>query len=354
MNPPLVVCDGMGQDSSGLLVGMKQRGVVPDLILFANVGAERPETYKYRDEVRIPWLKSVGFPPLTEVRYVPRNFKHWPHYHTIEENCWTNSTLPSIAYGFHSCSSKWKIAPQNKFLDAWQPAQDAWKAGVKVTKCIGFDASPHELRRASGCSTYAVQDDETEKYNLTYPLQEWGWTRERCIQALQEEGLPIPPKSSCYFCTAMKTHEVDGLGIQQMYRIVIIEHRASERNLKYARARFDKLQESLLAADEETRPKLMAQLKGMAEDPSKVVDDWIWNGRPLTEGLWRKATRGLRKGTTARPGSITQYLMDKGHLSPKLVTELQKRTPTGALTKDDIQAWQPWVENIIDEAVKAA
>ena len=33
---------------------------------------------------------------------------------------------------------------------------------------------------------------------------EWGWDRDRCIRAIQEAGLPLPGKSSCFFCPSMK------------------------------------------------------------------------------------------------------------------------------------------------------
>jgi hypothetical protein len=54
------------------------------------------------------WLKSVGFPEITVVRYQPKDFKHWPPYHTIEENILTNCALPSIAYGFLNAAQNGK------------------------------------------------------------------------------------------------------------------------------------------------------------------------------------------------------------------------------------------------------
>src|SRR5580658_8213180 len=65
---PLVVCYGAGRDSTALLVGLWQRGIRPDLILFADVGAERQATYDFIP-VMNRWLKSVGFPEITVVRY---------------------------------------------------------------------------------------------------------------------------------------------------------------------------------------------------------------------------------------------------------------------------------------------
>lgn len=44
---PLVVAYGMGVDSTAVLVGLQQRGIRPDLILFADTGDEKPATYAY-------------------------------------------------------------------------------------------------------------------------------------------------------------------------------------------------------------------------------------------------------------------------------------------------------------------
>ncbi len=44
---PLVVADGLGVNSMAVLVGFVQRNIRPDLILFADVGAEKDETYAY-------------------------------------------------------------------------------------------------------------------------------------------------------------------------------------------------------------------------------------------------------------------------------------------------------------------
>ena len=45
MTGPLVVSYGMGVDSTAMLIGMAQRSIRPDLILFADTGGEKPETY---------------------------------------------------------------------------------------------------------------------------------------------------------------------------------------------------------------------------------------------------------------------------------------------------------------------
>jgi len=142
-----VVAYGMGVDSTAMLIGLSVIGMRPDLILFADVGGEKDETYAYQP-IMDQFLESVGFPTITVVRYVPQDFKNWPPYHTLEENCLTNGTLPSLAFGFGSCSQKWKAAPQNQFCNAWEPARNWWAQGGRVLKAIGFDAGPADMRAA--------------------------------------------------------------------------------------------------------------------------------------------------------------------------------------------------------------
>jgi hypothetical protein len=316
MKDPLMVCYGIGQDSTGVLIGMHARGERPDLILFADVGDERPATYAYLRVINA-WLEFVGFPQVTVVRYVPRRFKWWPPYFTLFENCMTNITLPSLAYGGHSCSSKWKIEAQNDYLRTWAPAQEAWARGGKVTKYIGFEDSPHELRRTKRCSTFAVQDEDESKFALRFPLQEWHWDRARCVAEIAATGMPVPPKSSCHFCPAMKPWEVDELPSAQLCRVVIMEARVRDRHLEHAKA------------------------KGW---PKGV-------GVPLIEGLWRRRVKGMR-GATPKPGSMTEYIRKKQLLPAAQIDALIRLTPTTPIHQADferqgIRNWADWVERII-------
>jgi hypothetical protein len=80
----------------------RSRGEPPDLVLTADPGAEKPETYEYQRVISL-WMAARGI-PYEVVRYVPTRFKHWPPYYSILANVLTNATLPSISLGRHSCS----------------------------------------------------------------------------------------------------------------------------------------------------------------------------------------------------------------------------------------------------------
>lgn len=106
---PQLLSFGMGVDSLGCLVGFRQRDEQPDLIMFADTGSESKGTYAYLPVVQ-EWLAAIGFPPVTVVRRALCNGKHGP-YQTLYEECLTKKMLPSLAYGNHSCASKWKVEP---------------------------------------------------------------------------------------------------------------------------------------------------------------------------------------------------------------------------------------------------
>src|SRR5687767_4785495 len=108
---PLVVAYGLGVNSTAMLVEFANRGITPDLILFADTGGEKPETYAYMPVIE-DYLRRVNFPPLVTVRYEPKTAP----YHTLEGQCLHTGTLPSLAYGGKSCSLKWKRSCQDRFI----------------------------------------------------------------------------------------------------------------------------------------------------------------------------------------------------------------------------------------------
>src|SRR6187549_2832185 len=141
---PLVVAYGLGVDSTAMLIEFAHRGIRPDLILFADTGGEKPETYQYIRMIQ-PFLQKVGFPDIVTVRYQPKRAV----YHTLEGQCLHTGTLPSLAYGGKSCSLKYKVQPQNKLITATYPPADFVGAGRRVVRALGFDAT-EERRTYAG------------------------------------------------------------------------------------------------------------------------------------------------------------------------------------------------------------
>jgi len=104
-------------------------------------------------------------------------------------------------------------------------AKEIWKRGEKITKAIGFGVD--ELRRA--------KPYEDEKYRNWYPMVEWGWDRAACVEAIKRAGLDVPPKSSCFFCPAMKKPEIKQLAKEhpELYgRALAMESNATLTQIK--------------------------------------------------------------------------------------------------------------------------
>jgi len=224
---PVVVSYGGGRDSTAMLVEMWKRAWRPDAIVFANVGSEKHETYEY---IRMfdGWLRRHDFPGITVVRYQPKRAP----YQTLEGNMVMNATLPGAAFNMHSCAMKFKIEPQTKWANSWAPAREAWGRGQKVRKLIGFECTETARLARADARAHSGKADKKELERFTYemPLMDWGMDLAACIESIREAGLPVPPKSSCYFCPFQKPEEVDSATPEDRARTILIELTAEPYN----------------------------------------------------------------------------------------------------------------------------
>lgn len=231
----ITVCCGVGWDSVAMLIKMSHEGIRPDLITFADVGAEKPGTYAFIPLLQ-QWLADHSFPELTICEYKPMDKTHDRYREAAQAaadrcgikldevrlnrlariygNMVANETLPGLAFGMKSCSIKWKVEAQEPPRLMAQPLIDAWHRGEKVTKLIGFDATEDhragtfgdgkglDIGNVPGLPKYR------DRYVVEYWLRKWGINREGCGKLIVGEGLPLPPKSACFFCPAMRPIEI--------------------------------------------------------------------------------------------------------------------------------------------------
>ncbi len=281
MNRPTVLAYGMGVDSTALLIELVARGEAPDLVLTADTGSDKRESYAYLAMMR-QWMadRNIAF---ELVRYEAKRYKHHPKYRTIVENCLTNATLPSATFGRGTCSIKWKQEPMTRFLTSWQPAIESWARGERVVRMIGYDASPRDTARFQHASSI-----EDPRFEARYPLREWGWTRDDCTARIADAGLPIPCKSSCICCIAMKVDEVRALPREDLRLIVLMEARAA--------------------------PRLRT-----------------------VEGLWRTSTR-------TKPGRMTDFIAAERLLPQAEIDSIQRNAPLDLVAFQNEAATQPLAE----------
>jgi len=217
-----IISFGGGTNSTAMIIGIHQRGIPIDMIVFADTGGEKPHTYEFIETLNI-YLAARGLPEITVVRKVDEN----GDVMTLEDHCQKYNRLPGVAYGISDCAVCYKIGPQEKFCNNHPECKAAWKNGEKVNKFIGYDAG--EGRRIN---KRAERDAADKKYTYHYPLIDWGWGRDECVAAIQSEGLPLPGKSSCFFCPNNRKPEIQALWENHpdlFDRAVAIEHNARKQ-----------------------------------------------------------------------------------------------------------------------------
>lgn len=190
-----IVSYGGGTNSAAMVCELVRRGEFIDALVFSDTGGEKPETYAHVARMSA-WLDERGYPGITVIRRKPA-LVGAGFADTLEAECLMRGQLPGIAYGFKSCSDKWKTQP----FRTWLKEQAFGEEEVRV--CVGFD-SGEERRAARG-------DLHAEPYAKRYPLIEWQMEREDCVAAIAAAGITQPGKSSCFFCPSSKKAEVFAL-----------------------------------------------------------------------------------------------------------------------------------------------
>jgi hypothetical protein len=188
---------GGGVQSSALCV-LATQGRLDDIMdgpidaaLFANVGddSEHPATLQYVREIMIPWAAERGL-PVHELHRVKRDGATETLWGQLTKEGSRSLPIPvrmsNGAPGTRSCTKDFKIAVVGK----WLKANGASKDDPAV---VAIGISVDEMHRAG--------NKRVERYERPiYPLLELGLDRTDCSNIIAKAGLPVPPKSSCFFC----------------------------------------------------------------------------------------------------------------------------------------------------------
>lgn len=166
-----------------------------DAFLFANVGAdsENPATLRYYSEYAVPYAESHGL-PLHELQRIPKKGRSAGEVETLYGRLTRDGSrslpipvrMANGAPGRRGCTADFKI----RVIADWQRQHGATKHDPAI---MGLGISLDEIIRARTDSGIAWQ-------TLEYPLLDLRLTATDCIQIVQAAGLPVPPKSSCWFC----------------------------------------------------------------------------------------------------------------------------------------------------------
>lgn len=193
---------GGGRQSMAVLIA-QSLGLLPytfDYFVFANVGAqaEKPATLRYLNEVAKPYAERHGI-KLVETERRNRQGQSVDLYQytmTADKSVPIPVYMSGGAPGNRTCTTDWKI----KVIDRWVKAL---ASGSRVE--IGLGISLDEVERMK-VSTWSDRQPGKEGRPLgfwkrpVYPLIDLRWSVNDCVNLIESVGLPLPPKSSCWFC----------------------------------------------------------------------------------------------------------------------------------------------------------
>ena len=159
---------GGGVNSVALMVLMLREDLPLDEVVFADTGGEVPETYEYL-EIAKQYFASHDV-PFTIVS---------KKGDSLYDTSWRRRVFPSAIWRWST--RDFKVNPIHRHYRG---------VGGHVNQylAIAWD----EINR--------MKDSRVDYVTNLYPLIDRRITREGCIEIIGEAGLPVPPRSSCYFC----------------------------------------------------------------------------------------------------------------------------------------------------------
>jgi hypothetical protein len=226
---------GGGVQSTAALVLAAQGKIDYSTFLFCNTGddSEHPDTLKYVRSVAMPYAAENGI-DLQEIQKQDKSGAPVTLYGNITKPNGRSIGIPvrmsnSGAPGRRSCTYDFKIAVVDKWLKehgAREPIQELRKAVLLRYAMKKMDKEIME-RLMSDLDTFfrervpaaqvglGITLDEMQRVKPNSDLDTLYWkvnthplifevpkplVRQDCINIIANAGLPIPPKSACYFC----------------------------------------------------------------------------------------------------------------------------------------------------------
>lgn len=180
---------GGGVQSMAALVLAAQGRIPYRKFLFSNVGddSEYPATMRYLREIATPYAEAHGLEivELVKRRRDGSTETLWEKLHRTERSLDIPVRMSNGAPGNRACTADYKIkviAKEMRRLGATKAAPGQ----------VGIGISLDEWQRMKPSAIEHITND--------YPLVEMRIDREGCKRIIREAGLPVPPKSSCFFC----------------------------------------------------------------------------------------------------------------------------------------------------------
>ncbi|MFD5320011.1 phosphoadenosine phosphosulfate reductase [Streptomyces sp. NPDC127098] len=186
-----IISYGGGVQSTALLVLAAQGRIDYSTFLFANVGddSEHPATLTYIREIAVPYAATAGL-ALQELHRRRRNGATETLMQRLTKPESRSIPIPvrmaNGAPGRRNCTVDFKI----KVVGRWLREHGAT---AQAPATVGIGISLDEIHRAN-------RRRREPHEQIEYPLLDLRLRRDDCERIIAGAGLPIPPKSSCFFC----------------------------------------------------------------------------------------------------------------------------------------------------------
>lgn len=161
---------GGGVNSVALMIWLIRERHPLDEVVFADTGAELPETYAY-----LPRVEDF----LSRHRIPLRILAARVRGRDLYETCWDRKVFPSAIWRWST--RDFKVKPILRYYRS---------LNVHVNQYLAIAYDEFDRMRTS----------QVPYVTNLYPLVDHKMTRVQCVDLIQETGLPLPVKSSCFFC----------------------------------------------------------------------------------------------------------------------------------------------------------
>ena len=191
---------GAGVQSStlALMAAKGEVGPMPEVAVFADTGWEPRAVYEWLDwlEQQLPYpVVRVDNGNIREqnigarVRGRSVDGKHWASlpYFTMEEGATREGRIS------RQCTFDYKIQPIEKYMRREL-------LGLKFRQRAPTEFVLTQWRGISTDERVRARPPREKWFDVRYPLIEQGMTRGHCLEWMQRNGYPTPPRSACLGC----------------------------------------------------------------------------------------------------------------------------------------------------------
>ena len=193
MREEFISFGGGVQTTAMILIGDIINNV--DEVIFADTGAEHPETYAYIAKYVKPYLMDKNVPFTTvrmkkQIRDVETDERL--EATSLREAVWHRKRVPSLMNRW--CTEYSKITPIKLYLRQMQ------KDGIYVKPATGIIGISIDEKHRSYNKDGSWKQPHHSEYRNEYPMVVKQISRNDCKKLIREFGWPEPVKSGCYFC----------------------------------------------------------------------------------------------------------------------------------------------------------